>query len=76
MPAGNNNLGVAFDELMNNRFLLGSSDEVAEQMLTLHRTTGINHLIMSVKWPGMPQSLVREELQLLAEEVFPRVRRG
>jgi hypothetical protein len=44
--------------------------------VTLHRATGINHLIMSVQWPGMPQSLVLEELQRLAEEVFPRVRQG
>jgi alkanesulfonate monooxygenase SsuD/methylene tetrahydromethanopterin reductase-like flavin-dependent oxidoreductase (luciferase family) len=67
---------VAFDELMTDRFLLGSPEEVAEQMLTLHRSTGINHLIMSVQWPGMPQSLVLDERHLLAEEVFPRVRQG
>jgi alkanesulfonate monooxygenase SsuD/methylene tetrahydromethanopterin reductase-like flavin-dependent oxidoreductase (luciferase family) len=76
MPEGDNNLGVDFDALIKDRFLLGSPDEVAEQMLTLHRTTGINHLIMSVQWPGMAQNLVLEELQRLAEEVFPRVRQG
>ena len=36
----------------------------------------INHLIMSVQWPGMPQSLALDELHMLAEEVFPRVRQG
>jgi alkanesulfonate monooxygenase SsuD/methylene tetrahydromethanopterin reductase-like flavin-dependent oxidoreductase (luciferase family) len=76
MPEGDNDLGVAFDELIKDRFLLGAPDEVAEQMLTLHRATGINHLIMSVQWPGMPQSLVLDELHMLAEEVFPQVRRG
>ena len=49
---------------------------MAEQILTLHRATGINHLIMSVQWPGMPQSLVLDELHMLAEEVFPKVRQG
>jgi hypothetical protein len=29
-----------------------------------------------VQWPGMPQSLVLDELQMLAEEVFPKVRQG
>jgi alkanesulfonate monooxygenase SsuD/methylene tetrahydromethanopterin reductase-like flavin-dependent oxidoreductase (luciferase family) len=76
MPEGDNDLGVDFDELTSNRFLLGSPEEVAEQMLALHRSTGINHLVMSVQWPGMPQSLVLDELHMLAEEVFPRVRRG
>ena len=36
----------------------------------------INHLIMSVQWPGMPQSLALDELHMLAEEVFPRVLQG
>ncbi len=76
MPAGDNDLGLGFDELIRDRFLLGSPDEVAEQMLALHRATGINHLIMSVQWPGMPQSMALDELHLLAEEVFPRVRQG
>jgi alkanesulfonate monooxygenase SsuD/methylene tetrahydromethanopterin reductase-like flavin-dependent oxidoreductase (luciferase family) len=76
MPEGDNDLGVDFDDLIRDRFLLGSPEEVAEQMLTLHRTTGINHLIMSVQWPGMPQSLVLDELHMLAEEVMPKVRQG
>ena len=37
MPEGDNDLGVEFDELIQDRFLLGSPDEVAEQMLALHR---------------------------------------
>jgi alkanesulfonate monooxygenase SsuD/methylene tetrahydromethanopterin reductase-like flavin-dependent oxidoreductase (luciferase family) len=76
MPAGDNDLGVEFDELLRDRFLLGSPDEVADAILRLHRATGINHFIMSVQWPGMPQPLVLDELHMLAEEVFPRVRGG
>jgi alkanesulfonate monooxygenase SsuD/methylene tetrahydromethanopterin reductase-like flavin-dependent oxidoreductase (luciferase family) len=76
MPAGDNDLGVEFDELLRERFLLGSPDEVADAILRLRRATGINRLIMSVQWPGMPQNLVLDELQMLAEEVFPKVRRG
>ena len=76
MPEDDNDLGAEFEDLIRDRFLLGSPDEVAEQMLALHRATGINHLIMSIQWPGMPQSLVLDELHMLAEEVFPRVRQG
>src|SRR5713101_6417860 len=76
MPEDDRDLGAEFDELIRDRFLLGSPDEVAAQMLALQRATGINHLIMSVQWPGMPQSMVLDELHLLAEEVFPRVRQG
>ena len=76
MPDDDNDLGADFEDLIRDRFLLGSPDEVAEQMLALNRATGINHLIMSVQWPGMPQSLVLDELHMLAEEVFPKVRQG
>src|SRR5499426_453124 len=76
MPAEDNDLGVDFEELVHDRFLLGSPDEVAEQILRFHRQTGVNHLIMSVQWPGMSQSLALDELHMLAEEVFPKVRQG
>src|SRR6266567_1120046 len=76
MPAGDNDLGLAFDDLTRDRFLLGSPDEVAEQMLALQQATGINHLIMSLQWPGMLQSMALDQLRMLAEEVFPRVRQG
>jgi hypothetical protein len=50
--------------------------EVAEQILNFHQATGVNHLIMSVQWPGMPQNMVLDVLQMLAEEVVPKVRQG
>ena len=55
MPEGDNNLHLAFDDLWRDRFLIGSSNEVAEQMLALNAATGINHVVMSVQWPGMLQ---------------------
>ena len=73
MPAGDNDFGVDFDSLVRDRFLLGSPEEVAMQIVNLNRATGINHLIMSVQWPGMPQAMVLEVLHLLAEEVLPLV---
>ncbi len=76
MPEGDNDLGLDFDELIKDRFFLGGPDEVAEQMIDYTRKTGINHHILSCQWPGMPQTMVLDTLQLLAEEVFPRVRQG
>jgi alkanesulfonate monooxygenase SsuD/methylene tetrahydromethanopterin reductase-like flavin-dependent oxidoreductase (luciferase family) len=76
MPEGDNDLGLDFDELIKDRFFLGGPEEVAEQIIDYTRTTGINHHVLSCQWPGMPQNLVLDTLQLLAEEVFPRVRQG
>lgn len=76
MPDDDRGLGQAFDDLIGDRFLIGSPDEVAEQMLALRRRLGINHLVMSTEWAGMPESLATETIEMLAKEVFPRVRQG
>jgi alkanesulfonate monooxygenase SsuD/methylene tetrahydromethanopterin reductase-like flavin-dependent oxidoreductase (luciferase family) len=76
MPAGDNNLGLDYDELIKDRFLFGSPDEVTEQILNIIREFGVNHFVFGLQFPGMPQSMVLEEMQLLAEEVFPRVQQG
>lgn len=74
MPEGDDDLGQNFNDLLGDRFLIGSPAEVSEQILRLHARLGVTHLIMSIEWAGMPQSLVLETMQLIAEDVFPSVR--
>jgi alkanesulfonate monooxygenase SsuD/methylene tetrahydromethanopterin reductase-like flavin-dependent oxidoreductase (luciferase family) len=74
MPEGDNDLGQELDELLKDRFLIGSPEEVTERLVNLALETGVNHVVMSVQWPGMPQNLVLDTMHLLAEEVFPKVR--
>ena len=76
MPEGDNDLGMAYEELQDGRFIFGSVDEVAEQIIALAKATGINQLGCPVQWIGMPQSHVIEQMHLLGEEVLPRVRQG
>ncbi len=76
MPQGDNDFGVVYDDLIKDRFLFGSPDEVAGQILDLVRRFGVNHFVMGVQFPGMPQSMILDEMQMLAEEVFPRVRQA
>jgi alkanesulfonate monooxygenase SsuD/methylene tetrahydromethanopterin reductase-like flavin-dependent oxidoreductase (luciferase family) len=75
MPAGDN-CDHGFDELLDDRFLIGSPAEVAERLIDLQRRFGVNHLVASIHWPGMPISLALEQMQVLAEEVMPAVRSG
>ncbi len=44
--------------------------------MDLRQRFGVNHLVASVHWPGMPNSLALEQMQILAEEVMPEVRRA
>jgi alkanesulfonate monooxygenase SsuD/methylene tetrahydromethanopterin reductase-like flavin-dependent oxidoreductase (luciferase family) len=72
MPPGDH-FDVEFDELVDDRFLIGAPAEVTEQILSLRRRFGVTTLIAGVHWVGMPRSLALEQMQLLAEEVFPAV---
>jgi len=73
MPEGDD-FDHEFAELLEDRFLMGSPAEVAEQMVRLNRRLGVNHIVASVHWPGMPNSLALEQLEILAREVMPQVR--
>lgn len=70
MPEGDD-FDHAFNELLEDRFLLGSPAEVADQLNRLNQRLGVNHLVASIHWPGMPNNLALEQLHLLAEEVRP-----
>ncbi|HEX3860882.1 MAG TPA: LLM class flavin-dependent oxidoreductase [Stellaceae bacterium] len=76
LPADDSGLGQDFASLGEDRFLVGSPDEVAEAIIAIHRRIGANHLVMSTEWAGMPQSLALETIELIAREVIPRVRQG
>jgi alkanesulfonate monooxygenase SsuD/methylene tetrahydromethanopterin reductase-like flavin-dependent oxidoreductase (luciferase family) len=73
MPAGDH-FGLDFEELMQDRFLFGSPAEVTEQILVLKRRFGVTTLVLGVHWVGMPASLALEQMQIIAEDVFPAVR--
>ncbi len=73
MPEGDD-FDHDFSELLADRFLIGSAAEVAEKLIDLRHRFGVNHLVASVHWPGMPNSLALEQMQILAQEVMPAVR--
>jgi alkanesulfonate monooxygenase SsuD/methylene tetrahydromethanopterin reductase-like flavin-dependent oxidoreductase (luciferase family) len=73
MPEGDR-LDLAIDELIEGRFLIGSPDEVAQDIITLARGSGVNHLVISTHWPGMETSVAMDSMRIFAEEVMPRVR--
>ena len=73
MPPGDDDLSLAFDELLEDRFLFGSPDEVAEQIIGYYSKLGVNSFILGMQWLGMPHNQVCDAMQLFAEEVMPKV---
>ncbi|MPY72822.1 MAG: LLM class flavin-dependent oxidoreductase [Alphaproteobacteria bacterium] len=76
MPAGDNDLSLALEELQEDRFLLGPADQIAETLIQYNRQLGVNHVVLSFHWVGMPQDLVLEQMRMFAEEVMPKVEQG
>ena len=76
MPAGDDDLGQPFEALIGDRFLIGTAEQVAGQILALRARLGVNHLILSIEWPGMPRTLAAETMRRIAEEVMPPVQGG
>jgi len=75
-PDGTGELGQPFEDLIKDRFFIGSPDDVAEQIVRFHKRVGMNHVVISMHWPGLDVGYSTEAMELFAEEVIPRVRQG
>ncbi len=73
MPKGDDNLNLDFDDLARDRFLFGSPDEVTEQIVKFNKTLGANHFVLGIHWVSMPNNLVLDMMNIMAEQVFPQV---
>jgi alkanesulfonate monooxygenase SsuD/methylene tetrahydromethanopterin reductase-like flavin-dependent oxidoreductase (luciferase family) len=76
MAKGDDDLSLPFDELIKGRFLFGSPEQVAEQLVDYNKRLGVNVIIPAFQWVGTPHSQVLDSLHMFAEEVMPRVRQG
>lgn len=65
---------VDFDELAENRFVIGNPDEVVAGLVAQHRDVGLTHLTMRVDWPGADSADTTACLRLLSSDVLPAVR--
>ncbi|HET6184283.1 MAG TPA: LLM class flavin-dependent oxidoreductase [Acetobacteraceae bacterium] len=65
-----------FEDLAADRFLLGSPDQVAEQIVALRRRFGATWLCAGVHLAGMSHAEATEQMHRLAEQVFPLVARA
>ncbi len=64
---------VPFDDLVGDRFILGSPAECAEAIARCAAATGATEMIFRLHWPGMDHATVLRSLRLLGEQVRPRV---
>lgn len=66
--------GYAFSgdiDALRKSVLVGSAPEIAERLLTIHERYPFSEVVLWMRFPGMPMSLVREHLHRVAEELRP-----
>jgi alkanesulfonate monooxygenase SsuD/methylene tetrahydromethanopterin reductase-like flavin-dependent oxidoreductase (luciferase family) len=66
---------LELEELLNDRIILGSPEEVTEQLLELAEATGFQRLITRIQWVGMEQRIVLRTIELLGTKVLPALRK-
>ncbi|MGH8066355.1 MAG: LLM class flavin-dependent oxidoreductase [Candidatus Entotheonellia bacterium] len=64
---------LAFDELVQDRFIIGAPDDCVRELRRYIEALGVNCFIFRIQWPGMGQSKVLRTIKLLAERVMPEL---
>jgi alkanesulfonate monooxygenase SsuD/methylene tetrahydromethanopterin reductase-like flavin-dependent oxidoreductase (luciferase family) len=58
-----------FDKFAASRFIIGSENEVADQIAAYGEQTGTNHILVRVQWPGLDQKTALRTLERLGRVV-------
>lgn len=66
-------IDVAFEDVLEGRFILGSPDECATEVRK-YQGLGIEELMMRCQWPGMATADALQAIELFGREVMPKLR--
>jgi alkanesulfonate monooxygenase SsuD/methylene tetrahydromethanopterin reductase-like flavin-dependent oxidoreductase (luciferase family) len=64
---------LTYDFVRPRALLIGSPDEVVEQLVELHLETSVEQVIFKSSWPGVDHRDTMRSMRLLVEEVLPKV---
>ncbi|HET6306824.1 MAG TPA: LLM class flavin-dependent oxidoreductase [Rhodopila sp.] len=59
--------GVAFEDFARDRFIIGDTESVKDEILRYAETLGVDHFIMRSQWPGLAQEKVLGSIRRLGE---------
>jgi alkanesulfonate monooxygenase SsuD/methylene tetrahydromethanopterin reductase-like flavin-dependent oxidoreductase (luciferase family) len=71
---GEESFTIPYQDLARDRFLLGSSQEIVEEIRRYQDELGVNYLIFRMQWPGMGQEQALRQIELMGREVIPQVK--
>ncbi len=59
--------GMPFDQFVRDRFIIGDKASVEDEVARYREELGVDHFIMRVQWPGLPQERVLHSIRSLGE---------
>jgi len=68
---GEESFRIAFDALARDRFILGTPEEVIEQIEERVRRLQSNYLIFRMGWPGMEPAKILRVIEMMGQKVLP-----
>lgn len=71
LPEGDDFSGT-FDELVRDRFILGSPEQCAEEIERYAGALGITELLVRVQWPGMPHGQALQNIERIGRTLLTR----
>ncbi len=57
--------GMPFEDFVKDRFIIGDAVSVKEEVARYREALGVDHFIMRVQWPGLPQERVLGSIERL-----------
>ena len=63
------------EDLIKDRFIIGSPEECYEQLKPYWEQLGVNHLIFRTHWAGMPVADATASINLISKELLPELRK-
>ena len=59
--------GMPFEQFVRDRFIIGDEVSVKEEIARYREALGVDHFIMRVQWPGLPQDKALASIRRLGE---------
>ena len=72
---GDDTFRQPFEDLLRDRFVIGSPEECYEQLRPSWEQAGANFLIFRTHWSGMPVGHALASMRLISDELLPALRR-
>lgn len=74
LDSDNKGFGSQADDDIDGRFILGTGEDVAEQLDKLRTDLGMTHFMLKPQWLGMPHIEAMRQIEKFGTEVIPRMK--